>query len=70
MATRERRLAEFDSAGEPPSGQKMELLCQDRSGTYRLPFACISIDGKWTNATTGEAIDAEVVGWRAPRQNW
>ena len=67
MATRERRLAEFDSEGAPPAGEQMELLCQDNSGTYRLPFPCIYIEGRWTNARTGEIIDAEVVGWRAPR---
>ena len=67
MNTRERRLAEFDSEGEPTADVPMELLCQDRSGTYQLPFACLWRDGRWINAATGEAIGAEVVGWRTPR---
>ena len=67
MSTRERRIAEFDHEGAPPGDVQMELLCQDNSGTYRLPFPCIWRDGRWTNAATGEAIGAEVVGWRAPR---
>ena len=67
MATRERRLAEFDSEEPPPEGRKMELLCQDNSGTYLLPFLCVHTKGRWSNAGTGEAIDAEVVGWRTPR---
>ena len=40
MATRERRLAEFDGAGEPPPGMAVQVLCEDQSGTYQLPFAC------------------------------
>jgi hypothetical protein len=67
MNTRERRLAEFDSEGAPPGDVPMELLCQDRSGTYQLPFHCVWRDGHWTNAATGEAISAEVLGWREPR---
>ena len=67
MATRESRLSEFEREGVPPANEKFELLCQDRSGTYRLPFLCAFVDGRWINAATGEAIDAEVVGWRAPR---
>ena len=70
MATRERRLAEFDREGAPPADQQMELLCQDRSGTYQLPFLCTWLDGRWTNATTGEPIGAEVVGWRTPKPRW
>ena len=67
MNTRERRLSEFDHEGAPPEGVAMELLCQDRSGTYPLPFRCIWRDGHWTNVTTGEPISADVVGWRAPK---
>jgi hypothetical protein len=68
MATRERRLADFDSAGDPPQGRSMELLCEDNTGTYQIPFACAFVDGKWTNAKTGEPIGAQVVGWREPRR--
>jgi hypothetical protein len=39
MATRERRLAEFNGNGEPPPDQPVQVLCEDHSGTYQLPFA-------------------------------
>jgi hypothetical protein len=68
MNTRERRLSEFDRDGAPPEDIQMELLCQDRSGTYQLPFLCVWREGRWTNVGTGEAIGAEVVGWRVPKQ--
>ncbi len=68
MATRERRLAEFDGAGEPPPGLPLEVLCEDHSGTYQLPFACSYVDGKWRNDESGgTVVEATVVGWRLPR---
>ena len=45
MATREKRLAQFDGNGEPSPEQRVEVLCEDHSGTYQLPFACRFIDG-------------------------
>jgi hypothetical protein len=47
MATRERRLAEFNGEGEPPPDLPVQVLCEDQSGTYLLPFACRYIDGEW-----------------------
>jgi hypothetical protein len=67
MATRERRLAEFDGAGKPPPGLPVQVLCEDQSGTYQLPFACHYIDGQWRNHESGGALEATVVGWRLPR---
>jgi len=67
MATRERRLAQFDGSGEPPPDQSVEVLCEDHSGTYQLPFACRFIDGQWRNHATGGAVEATVIGWRKPR---
>lgn len=64
MATREKRLAEFSGSGEPAPDQLVEVLCEDKSGTYQLPFACLMIDGEWRNAVTGGAVEARVVGWR------
>jgi len=64
MATREHRIAEF-STDTPTDGLPVELLCEDKSGTYVLPFACRWIEGEWYNAATGAFIDARVVGWRA-----
>ncbi len=68
MATRERRLAEFDGAGEPPTGLPLEVLCEDHSGTYQLPFACRYVDGQWRNDESGgTVVEATVIGWRLPR---
>jgi hypothetical protein len=66
MATRERRLAEFDGAGEPPPGLPVQVLCEDQSGTYQLPFTCHYVNGKWRNHESGGALEAMVVGWRLP----
>jgi hypothetical protein len=40
MATRQQRLDAFTTEGEPPTRQPMELLCEDKSGTYVPPFYC------------------------------
>jgi hypothetical protein len=67
MATREKRLAQFDGNGEPPPEQPVEVLCEDHSGTYQLPFACRFVEGQWRNERTGGAVEATVIGWRLPR---
>jgi hypothetical protein len=67
MATRERRLAEFNGEGEPPPGQPVQVLCEDHSGTYQLPFACRFVDGVWRNHESGSTVEATVVGWRLLR---
>jgi hypothetical protein len=67
MATRERRLAEFNGVGAPAPDQSVEVLCEDHSGTYQLPFPCRMVDGIWRNAESGSAVEATVVGWRLPR---
>jgi hypothetical protein len=63
MATRRHRLNEFDQ-GEPPSNQALELLCEDHSGTYILPYACHRNEGVWRNSGTNATIEATVIGWR------
>ena len=45
MVTRQQRLDQFGSDGEPPVGELMELLCEDHNGTYALPFPCRWMDG-------------------------
>lgn len=67
MATRERRLAEFDGNGEPPADRPLQVLCEDHSGTYQLPFACRWVDGEWHNSESGDTVQATVIGWRLPR---
>ena len=64
MATRERRMAEFNGAGSPPPGEPVQVLCEDQSGTYQLPFACYFVDGQWRNHESDGALEATVVGWR------
>src|SRR5260370_35230051 len=64
MATRERRLAEFDGNGEPPPDLAVQVLGEDHSGTYQLPFACRFVDGAWRNHESGVTVEATGVGWR------
>jgi len=67
MATRERRLAEFNGNGAPPPDLPVQVLCEDHSGTYQLPFVCRFVGGEWRNHESGGALEATVVGWRLPR---
>ena len=67
MATREKRLAQFDGNGEPSPEQRVEVLCEDHSGTYQLPFACRYVEGRSQNHAAGVAVEATVIGWRVPR---
>jgi hypothetical protein len=64
MATRQQRLDDFAGDGEPPPGEPIELLCEDNSGTYVVPFACHWVDGAWHGIASGRQIEATVVGWR------
>ena len=65
MVTRKDRLSEFATEGTPTTDLSMELLCEDSSGTYVLPFRCKWIDGFWHNGHTNQLIEGRVVGWRA-----
>jgi hypothetical protein len=67
MATREKRLAQFDGEGNPPPNLPVQVLCEDHSGTYELPFACHFSDGAWRNHESGGALEATVIGWRRRR---
>jgi hypothetical protein len=67
MATREKRLAQFDGLGSPPPELAVEVLCEDHSGTYQLPFACRFVDGQWRNDESGIAVEATVIAWRLRR---
>src|SRR5260221_10772710 len=67
MATRDRRLAEFDGNGEPPPDLPVQVLCEDHSAAYQLPFACPCVDGTWRHHESGGAVAATAVGWRRQR---
>ena len=62
MATREFRISEFNT-GTPPANLPFELLCEDHSGTYILPFAWRWLDGAWFGPRNVR-IDVTIVGWR------
>lgn len=64
MATRQQRIDAFDSEGESPAGELMELLCEDHNGTYMLPFPCLWVDGAWRSIRSDHLIEANVIGWR------
>ena len=66
MATRENRIADFNTE-QPPAGEPLHLLCEDHCGTYLIPYPCRWTDGAWRNLATGDQIQATVLGWRAPR---
>jgi hypothetical protein len=63
MATREHRIGEFQTA-PPIDGLSVELLCEDKSGTYSLNFPCRWRNGAWYGVATGTFIEAHVIGWR------
>jgi hypothetical protein len=66
MATRHQRISAFIHEGDPPADQPLELLCEDRVGTYVIPFLCRLSSGTWQSVDTGIRIEATVIGWRVP----
>jgi hypothetical protein len=64
MVTRAARLKDFRTDEYPDSGLQVQVLAEDHVGTYILPFLCEHVDGEWRNATTGEAVQANILGWR------
>lgn len=64
MAIRTARLKDFRTDGFPGSGLQVQVLAEDHVGTYILPFPCQHINGQWRNGTTGEAVQASILGWR------
>lgn len=64
MVTRIARLKDFRTDGHPDSGLQVQVLAEDHVGTYILPFPCQHISGEWRNGITGEAVQANILGWR------
>src|SRR5665213_3540162 len=48
LVTRQHRLGEFEQDGAP-TGEPLQLLCEDYVGTYLLPYQCLWRDGAWHN---------------------
>lgn len=69
MASRQERIDAFCHNGTPPTGQPLELLCEDHVGTYVIPFLCLWRNGAWQNLETDKCIEATVLGWRLPGEN-
>jgi hypothetical protein len=63
MVTRDARLKDFITDGYPSSGLPVQVLAEDHVGTYILPFSCERINGEWRNSTTGETVQANILGW-------
>ena len=69
MATREARLAEF-STGTPKENRPLQILCEDNSGTYLIPYLCQWSDGAWRKVGSAKTIEATVIGWRTAPRSW
>ena len=67
MVTRQERLAEFMSSGEPPA-EICEILCEDHNGRYMPPFLGRFAHGHWRNSDTGKRVEVQAVGWRSQRR--
>lgn len=63
MVAREVRLAQFVSA-DAPEGTVAELLAEDHCGTFSLPYRCERRKGAWVNSSTGQVLEATIIGWR------
>ena len=53
--------------GVPPLKEPLQVLCEDASGKYVLPFACEWHDGAWYNRTSvkgAKPLEVTVLGWR------
>ena len=64
MAGRNYHLEDFN-LGPPPPLTPLQVLAEDGSGTYVLPFLCEWRDGGWHNdkgKTSGNLIAARVIG--------
>jgi len=67
----ERTLGSYFDSGTPPADQTCEVLAQDETGEYRLPFLCVWRDGAWYAEGKNKPLAAKIIGWRVglPRKN-
>ena len=67
MVKRDYHLEDFD-LGPPPPNKSLQVLAEDHSGTYVLPFLCEWRDNAWHNPKSSKPLEATIIGWRkAPR---
>jgi hypothetical protein len=69
MATREACLAEF-SQDTPKENRPLQILCEDKCGTYLVPYPCQRSDGAWRKVGSAKTIEATVIGWRIAPRSW
>jgi hypothetical protein len=65
MVTREDRLKDFDTVRLPLNGEPTQILCEDHSGTYLVPYACEWSGNHWRGVKSNAPIEARVIGWRS-----
>ena len=53
--------------GSPPPGESLQLLAEDHTGTYLVPFRCEWRDGEWYGVGKTTPLEAKVLGWRSYR---
>jgi hypothetical protein len=44
-------------------GWSNHAIAADRHGRYPIPFRIVFRDSRWWNASTGQKLDAVLVGW-------
>jgi hypothetical protein len=64
MVAREDRLRDFETFIPPESNEPTQLLCEDHSGTYLVPYACEWNGNHWRGVESNSPIEARVIGWR------
>ena len=69
MAARAPDLTGYHLDDKPASTTSVEVICQDRYGTYNPPFHCRWQEGSWLNSETGRPLELVVIGWRTPKRS-
>jgi hypothetical protein len=55
------RLAEF-SQDTPKENRPLQILCEDKCGTYIIPYLCQWSDGAWRKVGSAKTIEATDMG--------
>ncbi|MGH6675779.1 MAG: hypothetical protein ACRECE_06085, partial [Xanthobacteraceae bacterium] len=58
MAVRQERVELFITTELRRRTSRLELLCEDRVGTYVIPFLCRWRNGDWQSLETDKCIEA------------